>query len=166
MKRRTRYDTKLLPPTPAEFKTQARRAFTFLIRDFGFREEAVPAGPHNPVAVWFVNATTRVIVEGINHAADARVALGHTGRPEDFENNDLLDLAAVCCPTLNLNEEQQRAEQEGGQWVQLPRLAAWLRDCGADVLRGDFSSFAAIARRREHRMVEWSRQAASDTPEA
>src|SRR5262245_2077899 len=130
MKRRIPHDKKLVPPTPAEFRAQARQAFAFLAREFGFREEAIPAGLHNPVAVWFVNETTRVVIEGINYGVNARVAIGRCGQPDEFENNDLHDLATVCRPTLALNEEQMRAEEQGGQWVQLPRMAAWLRECG------------------------------------
>jgi hypothetical protein len=76
-------------PTPAEFRERARVAFAFLFDEYECREESIPAADQNPVAVWVANDTTRVIVEGINHGANARVALGHTGPPDAFENIDL-----------------------------------------------------------------------------
>src|SRR5690349_1684609 len=110
MTRRTRYDTKVLPPSPDGFRAQARDSFAFLGRDYGFQEQPIPAGLHNPVAVWFVNTSTRVVVEGINHASDARVAIGRAGPIESFEDIDLQDLAAVRCPALALRDDQRRAE--------------------------------------------------------
>ena len=149
--------TKVLPPTPDEFRARARQEFAFLAGEFGFREVPIAPGYQNPVAVWFENGTTRVVVEGINWAANARVALGRAGLPEAFENIDLGDLATVRCPGLALTDEQTKAEQEGGQWVQLSRMAKWLRECGAEMLRGDFGAFPEIQKIREGRSQEWRR---------
>ena len=56
--------TKVLPPTPDEFRARARQEFAFLAGEFGFREVPIAPGYQNPVAVWFENGTTRVVVEG------------------------------------------------------------------------------------------------------
>ena len=45
-----------------EFRAAVAREFAFLATDFGFAEERVRR-PANEFSVWFVNATTRVIVE-------------------------------------------------------------------------------------------------------
>ncbi len=144
-------------PTPDEFRAAAREAFGFLVADHGFREERVARGSHNPVAVWFVNDTTRVVVEGINYGRNARVAVGRAGPIRSFENNDLGDLASVRRSDLALTDEQVEVERAAGQLGQIPRLAELLRACGAEVLRGEFSSFPAIHALRERRAEEWER---------
>lgn len=145
-------------PTPEEFKTHARDGFGFLVEEFGFAETPIPKGYFNPVAVWFVNATTRVVVEGINYGANARVAVGRSGAVEAFDNNDLADLVGVRCPDIEPPSKRGPAKSDDGQLEQLPRLAALLRRCGAEVLRGDFRSFAAIAQRQQRRINEWRRE--------
>lgn len=138
-------------PTPDEFRARAREAFAFLTREFGFREEPVPRrGFHNPVAVWYANETTRVVVEGIHWGFASRVALGRAGDPERFENFDLEDLVAVRSP----GSEATDASGDGAQLGQLPGLAAQLRELGADVLAGDFAVFPALRARVDRRAAE------------
>jgi hypothetical protein len=138
-------------PTPDEFRARAREAFAFLTREFGFREEPVPRGFHNPVAVWYANATTRVVVEGIHWGFGSRVAVGRAGDPERFENFDLGDLVAVRSP----GSEATDPSGDGAQLAQLPRLAAQLRELGADVLAGDFAVFPALRARVDRRAAEF-----------
>src|ERR1041385_8923116 len=145
-------------PTREEFKAGAREAFAFLVREFGCTELPVPAGNFNPVTVWFANAPTRIVVDGEN----ARAAVGRAGPQEAFENNDLNDLVAVQCPDVEQptgGERRKRKKDRDGQLEQLPKMAALLRRCGADVLNGDFRSFAGIARRQQDRMDEWRKEA-------
>ena len=136
--------------TPDEFRERVRSAFGFLVETAGFHEEPVPSsGFHNPVAVWFANKTTRIVVEGINWGMNARVALGQAS--EAFENFDLEDLVAELAPSTDLPAE----ERKGGQLTQLPQLADWLRVFGSDVLSGDFRVFPRLGARVDLRKAQF-----------
>ena len=81
-----------------KFLDQARAAFAFLERDFGFQEEPIPLAekPYlNQFAVWYASSTTRIVVEGINWGTNTRVALGRAGSVSQFENYDFGDLLAI-----------------------------------------------------------------------
>jgi hypothetical protein len=142
-------------PAVKEFRARAAADFRFLVTEFGFREEKVPRGK-NAFSVRYVNATTRVIVEGINWGANARVAFGSAGPPEHFEDFDLLDFVSVRCP----GQQPSEAEMARGQLQQLELLAGILRRCGAEVLSGDFSVAPQIHEIRRQRVEDWKRQQA------
>jgi hypothetical protein len=131
-----------------EFRAAVAREFAFLATDFGFAEERVRR-PGNEFSVWFVNATTRVIVEGIHWGGSARVAFGSAGARERFENFDLLDLVSIRRPDRMPTADASLT----GQLHQLEALAVLLRDCGAEVLRGDFSIAPQILEIRKRRFV-------------
>jgi hypothetical protein len=138
-----------------EFRTRAAGDFGFLVDEFGFRQEPVPQGK-NAFSVRYVNATTRVIVEGINWGANARVAFGSAGPPERFEDFDLLDLVSVLCP----DQQPSGAALARTQLEQLEVLAKILRTCGGDVLRGDLSVAPQIHEIRRKRVEQWERDKA------
>jgi hypothetical protein len=138
-----------------EFRAAVAREFAFLATDFGFAEERVRR-PGNEFSVWFVNATTRVIVEGIHWGGSARVAFGSAGARERFENFDLLDLVSIRRPDRMPTADASLT----GQLHQLEALAVLLRDCGAEVLRGDFSIAPQILEIRKRRVDEWERREA------
>ena len=104
-----------------EFRAAGAREFAFLATDFGFAEERVRR-PANEFGVWFVNATTRVVVEGIHWGGSARVAIGSAGPRERFEDFDLLDLIAIRCPDRTPTADASPS----GQRHQLEALAVLL----------------------------------------
>jgi hypothetical protein len=138
-----------------DFRAAVAAEFAFLPTEFGFIEEEVQR-PANEFSVCFLNPNTRIIVEGINWGGSARVAFGSAGPRERFEDFDLLDLISIRCP------DRMPAEGESlpGQLHQLKVLAALLRECGAEVLRGDFSAARQIRDIREQRLDDWKRQEA------
>jgi hypothetical protein len=146
-------------PAVKEFRAHAAREFQFLVEDFGFQEERVPRG-RNEFSVWFVNATTRVVVEGINWGFNARVAFGSAGPPDKFENCDLLDFIAIRCPGERTNAAELIHGQlhNLGAFAQLGAFAAILRRCGAQVLRGDLSVVPEIREIQRRRREEWERE--------
>ena len=135
-----------------EFRTRAAVDFGFLVDELGFRKEPVPQGK-NQFSVRYVNATTRIVVEGINWGANARVAFGSAGPLERFEDFDLLDLVAVRCP----GQQPSEMEMARSQLDQLELLAKILRTCGAEVLRGDLSVAPQIQEIRRQRVEQWER---------
>jgi hypothetical protein len=138
-----------------EFRAAVVEEFAFLATEFGFVEERVRR-PANEFSVWFVNASTRIIVEGINWGGNARVALGGAGPRERFEDFDLLDLVSIRCPDRMPKEDASLP----GQLDQLKALAVLLRHCGAEVLRGDFRIAPQIREIRKRRADEWKRKEA------
>ena len=134
-----------------EFRARVDAEFAYLTTDFGFRRERVRLT--NQFSVSYVNATTRIYVEGINWGGAARVAFGNSGSLDTFENFDLLDFASIRCP--DKAESATLAPQT--QVSQLRALAALLRDCGEEVLRGDFT-LAPRLRELRQRRVEASRR--------
>ena len=140
-------------PAVKEFRTRAAADFGFLVDEFGFRREPVPQGK-NQFSVRYVNATTRIIVEGINWGGNARVAFGSAGPLEGFEDFDLLDLVSVRCP----DQQPSDVELERSQLDQLEFLARILRTCGAHVLRGDLSVAPQIHEIRRKRIEQWERE--------
>jgi hypothetical protein len=138
-----------------EFRAAVVAEFAFLATEFGFVEERVRR-PANEFSVWFLNATTRIIVEGINWGGSARVAFGGAEPRERFEDFDLLDLVAIRCPDRMPNEDAGLP----GQLHQLKVLAVLLRHCGAEVLRGDFRIAPQLREIRKRRVDEWKRKEA------
>ena len=137
------------------FRAAVMAEFAFLATEFGFVEERVRR-PANEYSVCFLNPRTRIIVEGINWGGSARVAFGRPGPRASFEDFDLLDLISIRCP----DRMPATDERLPGQLHQLNVLAALLRECGAEVLRGDFSTAGQIREIRERRLSEWKRQEA------
>jgi hypothetical protein len=142
-------------PAVKQFRARAAEEFAFLLTEFDCREERVPRGK-NEFSVRYVNATTRIIVEGINWGANARVALGSAEPPDRFEDFDLLDIVSVRCP----DQAPSDVEMARGQLHQLKILADVLRRCGTETLRGDFSVAPQIYELRRQRVEEWNRQQA------
>src|SRR5687768_12541783 len=105
-----------------QFRTDVDAAFGFLEHELDFRKERGQR-PRNAFTVLFVNATTRILVEGINWGGSARVAFGSVGPLDQFENFDLLDFAAIRCP----NQVPTETVPMRGQSQHLTVLAALLR---------------------------------------
>jgi hypothetical protein len=84
------------------------------------------------------------------------VAFGRAAALDTFENCDVLDLASIRCPD-KMAVAMTRPEN---QLSHLKTLAAILRDCGVEVLRGDFSSTHQIRELQKERMREWEREEA------
>lgn len=139
------------PPTPDEFRERARATFGFRVDTIGYHTEPIPAsGFHNPVAVWFANETTRIVVEGIGWGMHTRVALGRsTGTLENF---DLGDLVAERDPEIDMTADALN----GGQLAQLPLPAGWLLAYGADILSGDFRVFPQLQARVAQRAARFT----------
>jgi hypothetical protein len=140
-------------PALTKFRADVDAEFGFLEKELGFRKERGQR-PSNEFAIWFVNATTRILVEGINWGGSARVAFGSVGPLDQFENFDLLDFAAIRCP----DQVPIETGSLPGQSQQLRVLSALLRRCGAEVLRGDFSTAPLIRERRQRRVEEWEQE--------
>ena len=136
-----------------QFRTEVDEAFGFLVHEFGFRIERVPR-PSNEFSVRFVNDTTRILVEGIHWGGSARVAFGHAGPIDQFDNFDLLDFAAIRCP----DRVPAAGQPPPGQSPELKMLAGILRECGAAVRHGGFSTAAQIHELRRRRQEEWDEQ--------
>ena len=137
------------------FRSHVAKEFAFLTSDFGFHEEH--ARLKNEFSVLYVNATTRIWVEGINWGAAARVAFGSAGSLDKFEGFDILDLASMRCP----DKAAAAMSRPPDQVSHLKVLADVLRECCVEVLRGDFSSAPRIRELREQRMQEWEREEAA-----
>ena len=138
-----------------EFRAAVAAEFAYLAMNFGFVEERVRR-PANEFSLWFVNASTRIVVEGINWGGSARVAFGSAGPRERFENFDLLDLVSIRCP----DRTPDAHASQPGQLHQLKVLADLLRHCGAEVLRGDFRIAPQIREIRQRRVDDWKGQEA------
>ena len=140
-----------------KFLVQARAAFAFLERDFGFQEEPIPLDEKpflNQFAVWYASPTTRIVVEGINWGTNTRVALGRAGSVSQFENYDFGDLLAV--RAAKGGETKQSVS--GEQLEQLRQYAALLPETAAEFLRGDHSIFPELEARVELRRRAMSRK--------
>jgi hypothetical protein len=137
-------------PNLDEFLREARQEFAFLVGEFGCQEEALPIRG-NAYAVRFVNATTRVVVEGINWGLSTRVAIGTASAK--FENFDLGDLSALRCGEL---ADKPSSDQRS----QMRHWARVLRDCAAAalVLRGDFSIFDELQAVRDRRAAAFGKE--------
>jgi hypothetical protein len=129
-----------------EFRARVAVEFSFLIDDFAFHEERVRL--KNQFSVSYVNATTRIIIEGINWGGRARVALGRAGAINEFDNFDLLDVASLRCPDTTPPDAIHPVNQHS----HLRALASLLRDCGAEVLRGDFTLGPQIRELQQRRL--------------
>lgn len=140
-------------PALNEFRARAFEEFQFLVEAFGFRGEPVPKG-YNEFGVWFVSDTTRIVVEGIHWGTNARVAFGSAGRPEDFEDCDLIDFLNLRYPDEMPNE----AEMKRGQHHQLGLFAALLRRHAEEILKGDLSVVAEILEIQRRRAEEWEQE--------
>lgn len=141
-------------PAVKEFRAHVATEFAYLTHDFGFRRERVRL--QNQFSASFVNDTTRVYVEGINWGGGARVAFGSAGPLEAFENFDLLDFASIRCP----DRTTSATATPQSQLSQLRALATLLRECGQEILRGDFSLAPQIRELQRRRLDEWEREEA------
>jgi hypothetical protein len=139
------------------FRSDVAKEFAFLTSDFGFHED--PARLKNPFSVSYVNATTRILIEGINWGAAARVAFGSAGPLEKFENFDILDFAFIRCPDKAAAATAMNRPSDQGSHLKV--LAEVLRECGVEALNGDFSSAPRIRELREQRMRDWEREEAA-----
>ena len=130
-------------PSLEEFLKHARHAFGFLITDFGFQEETFHRGADaNGYQVRYVNATTRVTVEGVNWGYGVNVLLGPKRQPL-FRRADAFPLWAM----VKLRRpDLYGALAIGDQLAQLRAQAIALRECATDVLRGDFKVRAEVER--------------------
>ena len=131
------------------FKSAVRREFVFLGDEFNFTEAKTPKDK-NEYAVWFVNQTTRIVVESINWGVNTRVALG-TADAEHFENYDLLDYVTVHSPDSTIDH----AAFPLGATAQLGFMAATLRMYASSVLNGDCSLFSGVQNIVVKRRADW-----------
>jgi hypothetical protein len=129
-----------------QFREYGRRAFRFLIEEFGFLEVAPTKGKFvNEYMVCFSNGVTWVAVEGINwgFGIDVRLAshdLAHMRYPT-YCFQDLLNLRSKGLPIPTAKSTDSREIQK----AQMDQYAAALRIHAKDVLRGDFSVFPQLA---------------------
>jgi hypothetical protein len=130
-------------PSLEEFLRRARLAFGFLTTEFGFQEQALPRHPDvNEYQVRYVNATTLIRVEGINWGYGVNVLLGPKRQPI-FRGETTFPL----WPIVKLRRpDLYDALGIGDQLEQLASHAIALRDCGTEVLRGNFDVRAEVER--------------------
>lgn len=127
-------------PSPGEFIDTARRAFAFLIEDFGFVEEPVSKRLyHNPVSVRYESPTTLVVVQGMDWGYSTSVDLGRMPQLRE------LDLTIPLWPIVKLRRPDIDLSVSG-QIDQIAVCAHSLRECASDVLRGDFEVFPEAER--------------------
>jgi hypothetical protein len=157
-----RLSPQIIPPSPDQFCDGARREFSFLEHEYGFRERPIPPDTPfaNRCAVWFADSTTRVVIEGINWGMNARVAIGSVRADGRYENYDLADLVAIRQKHAAANSDT--SQPPSGQLQQLTYYAELLRKFADDVLRGDHAVFFALAARVEARRAELSRRTPDD----
>jgi len=129
-----------------QFREYGRRAFRFLIEQYGFREVPPPEGKFvNEYMVCFSNGVTWVGVEGISYGFGISVSLAshdvvHMQYPT-YCFKDLLDVRSPGFP-LPTAKPTDTAEI---QKTQMDWYAAALRVHAKDVLRGDFAVFPQLA---------------------
>jgi hypothetical protein len=129
-----------------QFRERGRRAFRFLIEEYGFREVPLPEGKFvNQYMVCFSNDVTWVGVEGVNwgFGIDVRLAshdVAHMRYPT-YCFQDLLDLRSPGFPLPAAKSTDTSEIQK----TQMDWYAAALRIHAKDVLRGDFAVFLHLA---------------------
>jgi hypothetical protein len=128
-------------PTLEDFQRCARQEFHFLVVEFGFQEQAVGRqGDVNQFQVRYRNATTQVVVEGINWGYGVNVMLGRRREPI-FRPEDKFPL----WPIVKLRRPDLYGKLAiGDQLAQLSVWAVALRECAEEVLRGNFSIRAEV----------------------
>ena len=129
-----------------EFREYGRRAFHFLVEEYGFREVPAPKGKSaNEFVVCFSNGVTWIGVEGINWGFGIDVRLASHDRAQmkyrTYCFQDLLDLRSPGFPIPAAKPTDTREIQK----AQMDSYAAALRVHAKDVLRGDFSVFPELA---------------------
>ena len=143
------WSTRMSKANTDPFKSTVRREFAFLVDEFNFTEAKAPKDG-NEYAVWFVNQTTRIVVESINWGANARVALG-SADADGFENYDLLDYVTVHSPDLAIDHETLPL----GALAQLTFMAETLRKFASPVLHGNFTLFSGVQKIIDKRQLDW-----------
>lgn len=129
-----------------KFREQCRREFGFLESEYGFAERKLPKKEFiNEFQVQYVSAVTLVAIEGINWGGGIDVRLGRIN-PEPWErwvHYGLEDLLILRCPEFSLvGPDGFNVSKDQG--FQLRHYAAALKNCGEDVLLGDFSIFPQL----------------------
>ena len=143
-----------------QFRELCRQEFRFLEDEYGFAEPEPPQPPLiNQFQVHYANATTLVIVAGINWGEAVDVRIGRV-KPEPWEtygNYSLEDLLAIRCPDLSLIRPDGSVVRNG-QAFEIEHYARALKQCADDVLRGEFPILPklheAIERRRTGRKLQ------------
>lgn len=130
-------------PSLDEFLIRARHTFAFLVAEFAFDEQPSPRHTDvNPYQVRYLNATTSATVEGINWGYGVSVLLGPTRR-RILRRDDAFPL----WPLVKLRRpDLYRSLWVGDQLEQLAAHAVALRECAAEVLRGDFDIRSEVER--------------------
>ena len=123
-------------PSKAEFLRVVRDEFTFLVREYGFKEQAFSEGDYeNEFSITFVNATTKVYVEGINWGRRTMVFLG----PKDGARGNKFKMVPVWAIVKMLQPDFYPRLSSGGQIDQVRANAEAVRQITQPVLKGDFS---------------------------
>ena len=132
------------------FEADCRRHFDFLVKEYGFTEY-VPAkkSTFDEYRMMYYNDVLFVEIEGTGYGAGVCVGLGRRLRDlyELREYSVLFLLAALKADSPLLYEGGLPANAD--QPLQLRDQAKALRQWGGDLLRGDFTIWAAV------RKVRW-----------
>jgi hypothetical protein len=123
-------------PSLHEFLETGRRAFGFLVEEFGFVEAA---HARNPFGLQYRRGPLLLTVEGINWGFGVQVLFVplENEAPVHSQAVPLWAVAKVRC-----GDELEVAARASGQLEQLQSHATMLRKCASDVLLGDFTVFS------------------------
>lgn len=125
-----------------QFIRTVRDAFSYLVKDFGYDEEAIT--DQNKLALAYSNGRTRIVVEGRDWGLNARVALGSANA--EFENFDLEDLMTIRPVSQSTRPPQGSLKSGSHQLDQVRFYADVLRKIGEDVLNNDRQVFPKLKR--------------------
>lgn len=129
--------------TPGDFRAACLWHFGCLIRDFGFKEEALP---DQRFAVSFVSQTTRVVVEGINYGFAIDVRLSDLDSTKmQYKSYAFGDLLALKGRRILLPSHEGETLSGEVQVRHMSVYAPALREYASDVLLGDHSIFPRLA---------------------
>jgi hypothetical protein len=129
-----------------QFRNYGRRAFRFLIEEYGYSEAPLPEGEFvNQYMVCFSNGVTWIGVEGINwgFGIDIRLASHNPGLMQ-YPTYCLDDLLALRDPGF-MPITAKPTDKRDIQKSQMDQYADALRQHADDILRGDFSVFPQLA---------------------
>lgn len=145
----TKPKTRKAPKDPfAVFKRTTAEAFSFLVDDYHFEHVATLTNPPE-CAIEYRNDTTAVIVE-YEWGGAAWVYLNRLQRKGDEvsrgEGYSLDVLMLERLPGRNIDEFRRSKDESPDQYVQrvLPEYAHIIKECGTDILKGDFQTFPKL----------------------
>jgi hypothetical protein len=150
----TRTKRRKSPTDPfAVFKQSTAAAFSFLVDDLGFKEVATRTHPPE-CEIKYQNNTTGVTVT-YEWGGALWVDLTRLARKRDevveAEKYSLDVLMMECLPNRDINQFRRLDVEAPDQHVNrvLLEYAQILKDCGADILNGDFQLFPKLRKHAE-----------------